>query len=149
MAQSEIPIDLDEQGLVPLPKTSEEWRARLRPAEFQVMWKKGTERAFSGAYWDSHTPGIFRCRSCWQPLFDAAAKYESGTGWPSFFEPLSAEAVAEHEDYSLFLGTRVEVVCGRCGAHLGHVFDDGPQPTGLRYCMNSVSLYLEPKPESE
>ncbi len=120
-------------------KTDAEWKASLTPEQYHVLRKKGTERAFSGAYYDHHEDGIYTCAACGQPLFDAQTKYESGTGWPSFYAPIHAAAVSESKDFS-FLMVRTEVTCSRCGGHLGHVFDDGPQPTGLRYCLNSISL---------
>jgi peptide-methionine (R)-S-oxide reductase len=125
-----------------IEKNDEEWRAQLSPQEFHVTREHGTERAFTGRYWDSKEDGIYRCVCCDQPLFDSRAKYDSGTGWPSFWLPLS-NAVEEHEDFSW--GVRTEIRCARCDAHLGHKFDDGPNPTGLRYCMNGTALRLEPR----
>jgi len=124
--------------------TDAEWRARLSPEQYEVMRGKGTERAFTGAYWDAKDDGTYRCAACDQPLFSSATKYDSGTGWPSFTEPIDPGVVALETDTSYGM-RRVEVTCGRCGAHLGHVFDDGPRPTGQRYCMNSVSLRLDPE----
>ncbi len=122
-----------------LEKTDDEWREILTPEEFEVARKKGTERAFTGRYWDTHDDGVYHCVCCGEALFDSAAKFDSGTGWPSFTEPLSAESIEIAEDSSLGM-IREEVLCASCGAHLGHVFDDGPGPGGKRYCMNSLSL---------
>jgi peptide-methionine (R)-S-oxide reductase len=125
-------------------KTDEEWRKSLTPEQYQVLRKKGTERAFSGKLWDNHEPGVYRCAGCGQELFDSEAKFDSGTGWPSFSRPASPGSVATEDDRSLLM-KRTEVLCGRCGGHLGHVFDDGPEPTGARYCMNSAALDFKPK----
>lgn len=128
----------------PLPTTEEAWRARLGPERFQVLREKGTERAFTGAYWDHHEQGVYRCAGCGQALYASDCKFDSGTGWPSFWQAVDDGAVRTERDTSHGM-IREELVCSRCGGHLGHVFDDGPKPTGKRHCINSASLEFEPR----
>ena len=125
-----------------IEKPDEEWRRELTPEQYEVLRKAGTERAFSGAYWDVHDDGTYHCAACGAPLFSSDTKFDSGTGWPSFYAALDPEAVELHTDRSFGM-TRTEARCRRCGSHLGHVFPDGPRPTGQRFCMNSASLQLE------
>ncbi len=129
-------------------RSEEEWRQVLDDEEFRVLRRKGTERAFTGRYWDSKEAGLYQCAGCGTDLFASETKFDSGTGWPSFYEPVSEENVETEEDRSLFM-RRTEVHCRRCGGHLGHVFPDGPQPTGQRYCINGAALRLETKDDAE
>ncbi len=127
-------------------KTDDEWRSQLGPEAFEIARKAGTERAFTGEYWDTKTAGVYNCKCCGESLFDSQTKYDSNSGWPSFYEPVSSDVVTTKTDNSMMM-ERVEVLCSNCAAHLGHVFPDGPQPSGLRFCLNSASLDLAEKDE--
>lgn len=127
-----------------IKKSEEEWKKELTPEQYRILREKGTERAFTGEYWDNHEDGIYLCAGCGEALFDSNTKFESGTGWPSYYAPLNEESIEEQRDLSFGM-IRTEVHCAKCGGHLGHLFDDGPNPTGMRYCVNSGSLKFKKK----
>ena len=131
-------------ALPPAERDEAYWRKELTPEEYRVLREKGTERAFTGEYWDTKTDGVYRCAGCDEPLFRSDSKFDSGCGWPSFFEPLDGARLTETRDTTAGM-VRTEITCKKCGGHLGHVFNDGPEPSGLRYCINSVSIDLQPK----
>lgn len=130
-----------------IEKSDAEWRQELTPEQYHVLREKGTERAFTGLYWDEHHPGVYRCAACGNELFRSDTKFDSGTGWPSFTQPIDEAKVGTETDRTFFM-TRTEVHCGACGGHLGHIFPDGPGPAGLRYCINSAALTLDPRAET-
>jgi peptide-methionine (R)-S-oxide reductase len=136
-----------QQIMSKVTKSDADWREQLSPEQYEVARQAGTERAFTGKYWDTKTPGVYHCVCCGEPLFDSSTKYDSGSGWPSFYAPVAESSVETQDDDSLMM-RRTEVVCAGCEAHLGHVFPDGPEPTGLRYCMNSAALVLQERDES-
>ncbi|MGA7096947.1 MAG: peptide-methionine (R)-S-oxide reductase MsrB [Acidimicrobiia bacterium] len=139
---------MSENQRTDMPHTDQEWRERLTPEQYQVLRQAGTERAFTGKYWDTKQAGTYRCAGCGADLFSSDTKYESHSGWPSFYQALDPDKIEESRDHSFGM-VRTEVKCANCGGHLGHLFDDGPRPTGLRYCINSASLELDPVEESD
>ncbi len=134
-------------GKTDMPQTEADWRVKLSPEQFRILREGGTERAFTGEYWDTKAKGTYKCAGCGEELFSSETKYESGSGWPSFYQALDPDKIEEVEDRSFGM-VRTEIRCANCGGHLGHVFEDGPNPTGLRYCVNSLSLDLEEEPEN-
>lgn len=146
LGYTSLAADTTEKGKFPYQKTEAEWKQILTDKEFRILREAGTELPWANEYYDNKKPGIYVCAGCGQQLYSSEHKYKSGTGWPSFWKPISPEAVAEQEDNSWFM-SRIEIVCSNCGGHIGHVFDDGPQPTGLRYCMNSAAMNFIPDDE--
>ncbi len=147
-ASPTLKVSLEEYEFTPIDKSEEAWKGELSEQAFYVLREKGTERAFTGEYWNHKAHGVYTCAGCDLPLFDSDTKFKSGTGWPSFYAPKYANTISSEEDHSLGM-TRVEVLCGRCDGHLGHVFSDGPAPTGLRYCINSVSLNFKESKDTQ